>query len=219
MRKAEAAHERPAAVVRERPAAPSPIKDEDLQVFKDLFSSEDEGSKSSASEDEEYLPQASGKAKARSTGETRSEVDTRSKVDCEAGEAGPEAKAKAKGKSKAQGNGKAKAKAQARDMGTFAGRRPPTNPAKRARFDELKAHYLQAHLDTKKSEEEVSSTKTKVSKKPRKFSENQEKYWKSMQVRMVELANAGVAGADRMRIAAADWKANTLVEDEPHPAC
>ena len=69
---------------------------------------------------------------------------------------------------------------------------------------------MQARLDAVKSEEEVSGKKTQAIKKRRKFSPNQEKYWKSMKTRMQELALAGVAGPERMRIAAADWKAHTM---------
>ena len=126
----------------------------------------------------------------------------------ETGEGEDEPKAKAKGK------GKAKAKASPGESGTFAGRRPPADAKKRAHFDELKAHYLQARLEAVKSQEEVSGNKTQKPKQIRKFSDNQEKYWKSMKIRMQELANAGVAGPERMRIAAADWKAHALAQHE-----
>ena len=64
------------------------------------------------------------------------------------------AQATAKGKAKAKDKAKPKAKVKAEgegsgetkrgQKGTFAGRRPPNCPMKRALFDELKAHYTQA---------------------------------------------------------------------------
>ena len=45
-----------------------------------------------------------------------------------------------------------------------------------------------------------------------RFSPNQEKYWAAMKKRMQELAQVGVPGADRMRMAAADWKAAAMSE-------
>ena len=70
---------------------------------------------------------------------------------------------------------------------------------------------MQAQLDTMKTtEEEASGSKSPTESKKRKFSANQEKYWKSMQKRMQELAQAGVPGPERMRLAAADWKVEAL---------
>ena len=62
-------------------------------------------------------------------------------------------------------------------------------------------------MEAVETKEEPSGSKSSTQKKPRKFSENQEKYWASMKSRMQELARAGVPGAERMRIAAAYWKA------------
>ena len=140
------------------------------------------------------------------------------------GKAEPKAKAGAKGsaKAKAKAEGKAKGKAKAKPKvargtaGTFAGRRPPANAAKRAEFDELKAVYLQARLEAVSTKQEASGKKKKKGKVPRKFSPNQEKYWDSMRSRMHELARAGVPGPERMRIAAAEWKA--AMKQEPAAA-
>ena len=108
----------------------------------------------------------------------------------------------------AEAKPKAKAKAAPGTQGTFAGRRCPTGALRRANFDELKAHYMQARLDTMATKEPTEASGSKSStKQKRKFSENQEKYWASMQKRMHELAQAGVPGGERMRIAASDWKA------------
>ena len=170
------------------------------------------------------VAEAKGKAKGKAKAKARAEAK---------GKAKGKAKAKAKGKAKAQGKSKAKAKAavqgpQVRDAqpkpkakakaasgsaGTFAGRRPPTNPASRSKFDELKAHYMQARLETLNQEAEDQETgrpSPKEQRKVRKFSENQKKYWSSMKSRMKALAEAGVPGADRMRMAAADWRAGAL---------
>ena len=85
------------------------------------------------------------------------------------GKAEPKAKAGAKGsaKAKAKAEGKAKGKAKAKPKvargtaGTFAGRRPPANAAKRAEFDELKAVYLQARLEAVATKQEASGKKKK----------------------------------------------------------
>ena len=100
----------------------------------------------------------------------------------------------------------ARAKAVPRASGTFAGRRCPTDANKRAEFDELKAHYLQARLEAVKAAEEVSGSRSSPKTRKRRYSENQVKYWATMKKRMQELAREGVPGADRMRIAAAEWK-------------
>lgn len=148
-----------------------------------------------------------GKAKAKAKAKAEAKAKPAAKGSAKAkAKAAPEAKAGAKGKAK----GKAKAKAAPGTAGTFAGRRPPANAQKRAHFDEMKAHYLQARLEAVETKEEASgsSSSTSTQKPKRKFSPNQEKYWAAMQKRMSELALAGVPGAERMRIAAADWKAS-----------
>lgn len=148
-----------------------------------------------------------GKAKAKAKAEAEAKAKPATKGSAKAkAKAAPKAKAEAKGKAK----GKAKAKAAPGTAGTFAGRRPPASAQKRAHFDEMKAHYLQARLEAVETKEEASgsSSSTSTQKTKRKFSPNQEKYWAAMQKRMSELARAGVPGAERMRIAAADWKAS-----------
>ena len=151
--------------------------------------------------------EAEPKAKAKAKGKANAKAE-------------PKAKGKAKGKAKAAPKAEAKAKAQAKakaapgTAGTFAGRRPPVNGKKQADFDELKAHYLQARLEAVKTGEEPSGSSSSTSKVKvkRRFSPNQEKYWTAMKKRMQELAQVGVPGADRMRMAAADWKAAAMSE-------
>ena len=187
-------------------------------------------------------PKAKGKAKGKGKGKAKAkakasavssnplvqgpaehEVEPKAKAKAKGkanAKAEPKAKGKAKGKAKAAPKAEAKAKAQAKPKaapgtaGTFAGRRPPVNGKKQAEFDELKAHYLQARLEAVKTGEEPSgsSSSTSKAKVRRRFSPNQEKYWTAMKKRMQELAQAGVPGPERMRMAAADWKAAAMSE-------
>ena len=151
--------------------------------------------------------EAEPKAKAKAKGKANAKAE-------------PKAKGKAKGKAKAAPKAEAKAKAQAKakaapgTAGTFAGRRPPVNGKKQAEFDELKAHYLQARLEAVKTGEEPSGSSSSTSKVKvkRRFRPNQEKYWTAMKKRMQELAQAGVPGPERMRMAASDWKAAAMSE-------
>ena len=184
--------ELPAAADGERRAAPSAIRGEDRRMFAGPISSDDEdfysgstwsrsGSKSEDGADGGLEPEAKGKAQSKAKGkaqvaakgkakanakgkakakaeakaQARSQIEAGSEVN---GEVGPQAKAQGKSK------GQSKSKAQRGTCGTFAGRRPPTNANKRAHFDELKAHYLQARLDAVTSKEEVSGNKVKASK-------------------------------------------------------
>ena len=175
-------------------------------------------------------PKAKGKAKGKGKGKAKakakaSAVSSNPLVQGPAEhEAEPKAKAKAKGKAKGKAKAapktEANAKAQAKPKaapgtaGTFAGRRPPVNGKKRDEFDELKAHYLQARLEAVKTGEEPSGSSSSTSKVKvkRRFSPNQEKYWTAMKKRMQELAQAGVPGPERMRMAASDWKAAAMSE-------
>lgn len=215
----------------------SDAESEDAQMMHDLFGSEDElfaseheqakEDEASREKDDEVegrgAPGPKGKAKAKAKGKGKAAAKGCPKAKAKAApkakakaepkakaEAEPKAKGKAEGKAQGKGQAKAKAKAKAGTAGTFAGRRPPANSNKRAEFDEMKAHYLEARLQAVQSKEEASSSASS-SQKPtltkRKFSPNQQKYWKSMKSKMQELARAGVPGAERMRIAAADWKA------------
>ena len=106
--------------------------------------------------------------------------------------------AKAKAKSKAKGTAK----------GTFAGRRPPTKPEARLEFDAMKAHYLECRFQAvvAGAEEGGAGGHSSGAQRRRKFSPNQNEYWKAMKMRMAELAAQGVEGGDRMRQAAAEWK-------------
>ena len=70
----------------------------------------------------------------------------------------------------------------------------------------MKAHYLQARLEAVKVAEEVSGSRSSPKSRKRRYTENQMKYWASMKKRMQELAQEGVPGAERMRLAAAEWK-------------
>ena len=185
-------------------------------------------------------PKAKGKAKGKGKGEAKAkakasavssnplvqgpaehEAEPKAKAKAKGkANAKPKAKGKAKGKAKAAPKAEAKAKTQAKPKaapgtaGTFAGRRPPVNGKKQAEFDELKAHYLQARLEAVKMGEEPSGSSSSTSKVKvkRRFSPNQEKYWTAMKKRMQELAQAGVPGPERMRMAASDWKAAAMSE-------
>ena len=116
------------------------------------------------------------------------------------------AKAKARAKSvvKAAGKAEATAKAQRGTAGTFAGRRPPACPVKRAIFEELKAHYLRMRVESVEAGEELSSGRKKKCRK--KFTMRQIAYLSFMKKHMAELAKAGVDGAVRMQRADEAWK-------------
>ena len=222
----------------ELPALCDGMDDDDDKMFRELFGSdledvEDDAEVRQAGENKDNAKgkgkgkakgDGKGKAKAKAKAEGKGRAKAKAKVrgpkvggDAVQGPEqvqGPEVGGAAvQGPRQVQGPGvggaKAKPKAKAKDKGTFAGRRCPADANKKKEFDELKAHYLQARLDAVSTKEEPSGTKTSTKgKKQRKFTEKQSQYWAVMKKRMKELAEEGVPGPERMRIAAAEWKAS-----------
>ena len=221
------------------PALCDDTQDDNQEMFRELFGSdcEDDGaSKGKAKAKGKGKAKAKGKGKAKATAKAGAKSKAKAKPKVrgptvggvavqgpeqvqgpEVGGAqgpeqvqGPEVGGAAVQGSRV-GHAKAKAKAKARGVGTFAGRRCPTDASKRKEFDELKAHYLQARWEAVTTKEETSGRKTSSkAKKERKFTENQSKYWAVMKKRMHELASEGVPGPERMRKAAAEWRASVL---------
>ena len=110
----------------------------------------------------------------------------------------PKANAKVKANSKAKAKAKAKGARAARNTkGTFAGRRPPSNPQKLAVFLKMKELYHET-----KSKPIPGDRK----RKGKGASETQGEYWGFMQQKMAELAKEGVQGGERMKLAAKAWK-------------
>ena len=75
---------------------------------------------------------------------------------------------------------------------------PPRDPKKRKLFDEVRADYYRQKEHDRK-----------LGRSGRIYSEH--KYHKFMKLKMAELANNGVSGAERMRMAAAAWSNHALV--------
>ena len=94
---------------------------------------------------------------------------------------------------------KAKARAVRHTAGTFAGRRPPTNPEKLEVFMKMKEIYYETRPDQQQGPS-----------KKRKGSTNQNQYYAFMQKEMAKLASAGVNGGERMKRAAEAWRARTF---------
>ena len=75
---------------------------------------------------------------------------------------------------------------------------PPRDPEKRKLFDEVRADYYRQKEHDRK-----------LGRSGRIYSEH--KYHKFMKLKMAELANNGVSGAERMRMAATTWSNHALV--------
>lgn len=97
---------------------------------------------------------------------------------------------------------KAKARAIRHSAGTFAGRRPPNDPAKLEVFMKMKEIYYETRPDQPEGPQS----------KKRKGSTNQNQYYAFMQKEMAKLASAGVNGGERMKKAAEAWRAFRTVE-------
>ena len=110
----------------------------------------------------------------------------------------------AEGLAQAKAQAKAKARAPRGAAGTFAGLRPPQCPHQRANFEALQQTYLQARLQALDSEKDAP---VGAGSKRRTFSHTQQEYIQTMGSNTQELARVGVLGPERMRLAAADWKA------------
>ena len=87
--------------------------------------------------------------------------------------------------------------------GTFAGRRPPTDPIKLQIFLDMKEDYYRWLAEARASKH----ANTKPSQPDRNFTGQQHDYWNFMQKKMTALAAEGVAGGERMKLAAQAWKA------------
>ena len=156
--------------------------------------------------------QGKGKAATAPVGKPKAKPEAKPKA-----KATPKAQAKTGKPAKGNAGAKAKAKADAKKAdtksrakhgtaGTFAGRRPPTNPMKRKVFDQMKASYLNLRLHGL-SDEVLTGGAARPGKKARAQSVNQQAFIKHMQKRMAELAKAGVLGSERVRTASAEWQA------------
>ena len=102
----------------------------------------------------------------------------------------------------AEAQAKAKARAVRHSAGTFAGRRPPNDPAKLEVFMKMKEIYYETRPDQPEGPQS----------KKRKGSTNQNQYYAFMQKEMAKLASAGVNGGERMKKAAEAWRAFRTVE-------
>ena len=90
-------------------------------------------------------------------------------------------------------------------LGTFAGRRPPKCPQKRAKFDELKQMNL---LKSFQALENAEGGCVGAGRKRReRITTTQEKYMQTMGSHTQALARVGVLGTERTRLVAADWQA------------
>ena len=95
-------------------------------------------------------------------------------------------------------SGDKKPRAPRGSVGTFAGHRPPKDPTKLEIFEEMKKEYYRSRAEA------VAPDSQEV----RKVSNLQKVYFSVMQKKMKELASEGVLSADRMRMAAAAWRAH-----------